>query len=48
MVLRNYIKKAATLTTPNSDLFRVNMLQSLLFLVSDTYKKGKKDLTGEL
>lgn len=48
MVLRNYIRKAALLTNPNADAFRLNILQSLLFLVSDTYKKGKRDLTGEL
>lgn len=46
MVLRNYIRKAATLSNPNADIFRVNLLQALLFLVSDTYKKGKRDLTG--
>jgi hypothetical protein len=46
LVLRNYIRKGASLLMKNKDAFKTSLLQLLFLLSADIYKRGPGQYTG--
>ena len=48
LVLRNYIRKGASLLMNNKDAFKTSLLQLLFLLTAHVYKIGPGQYTGEI